>query len=296
MVRRDLHQDNRLSWNAATVAHNSHKRDQAHFFRQGGSTLFPEELELLGDLRGMSLLHLQCNAGQDTLSLATLGAETVGVDISDEAIEFARRLSADSGVRARFERADVYDWLAAAAGKPTRYDIVFSSYGALIWLSDLGSWAASLSRILKPGGRLVLVEFHPFAMVFDYDWSRRFPYFGQGQVMTWEEGVGDYVAMSGPALAPSGYDEGVQDFNNPHRCHEFAHSIAELLTAVLDAGLAIESWREYPYSNGAKLFQDMVEGPGKRMYPPSQTPNLPLMFGLVARRPNNQAPMPKETP
>ena len=108
MVRRDLHQDNRLSWNAATVAHNSHKQDQAHFFRQGGSTLFPEELELLGDLRGMSLLHLQCNAGQDTLSLATLGAETVGVDISDEAIEFARRLSADSGVKARFERADAF--------------------------------------------------------------------------------------------------------------------------------------------------------------------------------------------
>lgn len=284
MIRKDLHEENRLSWNAATVAHNSHKQDQARFFRQGGSTLFPEELALLGDLTGKSLLHLQCNAGQDTLSLAALGADALGVDISDEAIAFARSLSAATDIDARFERADVYDWLAAAAGNKKRFDIVFSSYGALVWLSDLAAWAAGLARVLKPGGRLVLVEFHPFAMVFDYDWSHRFPYFGQGQAMTWEGGVGDYVAMSGPALAPSGYVDGLAQFENPHRCHEFAHSVADLISAVLAAGLHLETWREYPYSNGARLFENMVEGPGKRMYPPADTPNLPLMFGLVAHK------------
>ena len=66
----DFEEQNRRSWNAATLAHNSHKGDQALFLRQGGSTLFPEELALLGDVRGRSLLHLQCNAGQDSLSLA----------------------------------------------------------------------------------------------------------------------------------------------------------------------------------------------------------------------------------
>lgn len=91
-MRKDLHEANRLSWNAATVAHNSHKGDQAAFFRRGGSTLFPEELDLLGDIAGLSLLHLQCNSGQDSLSLAQLGADVTGVDISDEAIAFARRL------------------------------------------------------------------------------------------------------------------------------------------------------------------------------------------------------------
>ena len=47
-----MHEQNRRSWNAATPAHNSHKRDQAVFLREGGSTLFPEELELLGELGG----------------------------------------------------------------------------------------------------------------------------------------------------------------------------------------------------------------------------------------------------
>lgn len=288
MVRKDLHEENRLSWNAATVAHNSHKVNQAEFFSNGGSTLFPEEIELLGELKGIDLLHLQCNAGQDSLSLAALGANVTGIDISDEAIDFARHLSAESGIKATFERADVYDWLEQAANKSRLYDVAFSSYGALVWLSDLKTWAAGQAQVLRPGGKLVLVEFHPFSMVFDYDWTHRFPYFGQGQPMTWEDGIGDYVAMSGPALAPSGYRDGSQDFQNPHRCHEFAHSVADLISAVLDAGLVVEGWHEYPYANGARLFENMVERPGKRMFPPPDRPNLPLMYGLVARKPGPQ--------
>ena len=57
-MRKELHQANRLSWNAATRAHNSHKGDLAKYLREGRSTLFPEELGLLGDVRGRSLVHL----------------------------------------------------------------------------------------------------------------------------------------------------------------------------------------------------------------------------------------------
>src|SRR5262249_27059519 len=135
-ARRALHEQNRRSWNGATRAHNSHKRDQAKFLREGGSLLCREEAALLGDLSGKSVVHLQCNSGQDTLSIKQLGAvQLLGVDISDEAIEFARRLSADSGVQASFVRADVYDWLTSAARVQQRWDVVFCSFGAIIWLS-----------------------------------------------------------------------------------------------------------------------------------------------------------------
>src|SRR5918998_3195886 len=99
-----MHEENRQSWNAATEAHNSHKRDQAAFLRNGGSTLFPEEIALLGDIAGRTLMHLQCNAGQDSLSLAARGAIVTGVDISDTAIAFARQLSADADISATFHR------------------------------------------------------------------------------------------------------------------------------------------------------------------------------------------------
>jgi SAM-dependent methyltransferase len=284
MPSNPLHEDNRIAWNAATVAHNSHKADQARFLREGGTTLFPEELELLGDVAGRSLLHLQCNAGQDSLCLARLGATVTGVDISDEAIAFARRLASETGIPATFVRSDVYDWLAEAAARPERYDVVFSSYGVLVWLSDLGAWARGIAAVLAPGGRFVLVEFHPFSMVFGWDWSHKHPYFAGGVPHTYEDGVGDYVALSDGALAPSGYLEGVKDFVNPHRGHEFQWGLGEVATALLDAGLVITALREYPYMNAARLFDRMRELPGKRMVPPEDVPNLPLMFGLVATK------------
>jgi SAM-dependent methyltransferase len=282
MLRKELHEANRLAWNEATAAHNSHKRDQAAYLRAGGSTLYPEEQALLGDLAGKALLHLQCNAGQDTLSLARQGAVVTGVDISDTAIDFARRLAAESGIPGTFVRADVYDWLAQAAREGQRFDRVFSSYGAVVWLSDLAAWAQGIAALLAPGGRFVLVEFHPFSMVFEWDWTLKYPYFNAGQPAAYETGIGDYVAMSGLALAPSGYLEGVADFKNSHPGYEFNWTIADILGALLGAGLAITAYREYPYANGAKLFSGMRELPGGRMVPPEGLPALPLMYGVSA--------------
>jgi SAM-dependent methyltransferase len=280
MSQKDLHEVNRASWNAATEAHNSHKRDQAAFFRGGGGTLYPEEIELLGDLHGKSLLHLQCNAGQDTLSLARLGATVTGVDISDTAVDFARSLSAEAGIPATFERADVYDWLAAATAT---YDVVFTSYGALVWLSDLSAWGRGVARVLKPGGRVVVMEFHPVFNMFEDGWKLTYDYMG-GTRLTFE-GVGDYVAFAGEVLAPSGYQEGVVNFNNPHPSHEFCWGVSDIVSPLLDAGLRLTHLREYPYSNGFKRFADMPESPGGRFVMPEGMPQIALMLGVVVEKP-----------
>jgi SAM-dependent methyltransferase len=284
MLRKDLHEANRLAWNEATDAHNSHKADQAAFFRAGGDTLYPEELALLGDVSGKTLLHLQCNAGQDTLSLARHGAIITGVDISDTAITFARQLAADAGIPAAFHRADIYDWLAAAAQEGQQFDRVFSSYGALPWLSDLKTWAKGIAAVLAPGGRFALLEFHPYAFIFDESWTHQYSYFTNGQPQAFESGIGDYVAMSGSDLAPMGYLEGVRDFHNPHPGYEFWWTVTDIVGALLDAGLTLAALREYPYANGARLFNDMRALPGSRMVPPANVPDLPLMLGVVAEK------------
>jgi hypothetical protein len=98
------------------------------------------------------------------------------------------------------------------------------------------------------------------------------------------EGIGDYIRMSGAALTPSGWVEGVTDFRNPHPGHEWHWTLADLVGALLSAGLTVTALEEYPYANGCKLFDRMREGPGQRMYPPDDLPALPLMFGLAARK------------
>jgi SAM-dependent methyltransferase len=281
-MTRDLHQQNRRSWNHATRAHNAHKGDQAAFLRSGGSTLFPEELELLGDVRGKRIVHLQCNSGQDSLSLAARGAQVTGVDISDEAIEFARRLSLESGIVARFERADVFDWLATTQDV---FDIAFASYGALCWLSDIRTWARGIARILAPAGRLVVVEFHPTLNLFDDNGQIGFgPGGGNGGAhIEWKTGVGDYVAASEGAL-PAGDHIATEPFENPEPSHEWDWSVADVVDAVACAGLRIETVREWRYSNGCRFFPTMVALENKRWALPPGSPTVSLMYGLAAMK------------
>jgi SAM-dependent methyltransferase len=280
---RDLREQNRLSWNAVIKAHDSHRTNLAGFLREGGSTLFPEERTLLGDLDGKTLAHLQCNSGGDSLSLALLGASVTGVDVSDEAIASARRLSSKSGIPADFVRADVYDWLAATAREEgPRFDVVYGSYGVVCWLPDLRTWAEGIASILRPGGRFVLVDFHPTAMLFDEHWNHAHAYYSGGEPLAEDNGVGDYVAEAGGGLTPAGFVEGVRDFDNPQRCHLFRWGLGEVVTAVAGAGLRITILQEYPYSNGERHFAEMRELPERRMVPPKSVPAVPLMYGICA--------------
>jgi SAM-dependent methyltransferase len=255
--------------------------------REGGSTLFPEEIELLGDVKGKRLLHLQCNAGQDTLSLAArLRADVTGVDISDEAIAFARTLAQDSGISGTFVRSDIYDWLAR---NEDLYDVVFVSYGAIMWLSDIVSWAKGIAKALNPGGRLVLIEFHPLIGLLDgaltADWKQANDYMG-GTHYRYEVGVGDYVAEAGGSSTNTGQTVANDTpWQNPHPSHEFSWGVGEVVSALINAGLRITALHEYPYCNGFKPYPSMLELPGRRMKFSEDMPLMPLMFAVCANKP-----------
>lgn len=285
MQKRELNEQNRRSWNAVVPAHESHRPAQAEFFRSGGITLFAEERELLGEVRGKQIAHLLCNAGQDTLSLAQLGGRVLGVDISDEAIDRARALAAASGLDAVFERSDVYDWLGETQAQGRGFDLVYCAYGAICWLHDLDTWARGLAAILRPGGRFVLLEFHPLSNMLDHDWRWSASYPAGGQQLDLP-GVGDYVGAA-EGLAPGGFDQGIGDFTNPEPAHLFRWGIGDVVSAIAGAGLVLETLREYPFVNGERPFSRMV-AEGRRLFPPPDVPQLPLMYGLAARKANDE--------
>lgn len=276
MKKQHDYETTRQSWNKATKNHNSHKGDQAAFFRAGGDTLFPEEVALLGDIRGKSLVHLQCNAGQDSLSLAKRGAKVTGVDFSEEAIGFAKTLSENSGIGADFELAEVVEWLEHT---DKRFDIAFASYGATCWLPDIEPWAKGIYRILNDGGWLTYVEFHPLLWCFTEDIKpMEDSYFDK---VPYNDPVGDYVALSGAGLLA---EANAIAKENEIPAISWQHGFAEMIDTIAQAGFRIERAKEYPYSNGCRILEGLVETKGRRFRWPDGIAEMPLMYGIRARK------------
>ena len=157
---------NRRHWDEVVPIHMRSDLYDVDSFKAGKSKLKPVEREELRDVRGKTMLHLQCHFGLDTLSWAREGAIVTGVDFSEPAIEGAKALAAETGIEARFIISDVY---SLPDRLEEEFDIVFTSYGAICWLPDIGRWAQVVTRFLKPGGTFYMVEFHPVCGIFDND-------------------------------------------------------------------------------------------------------------------------------
>jgi SAM-dependent methyltransferase len=267
MTEADWFELNRVAWNTRTRVHLTSAFYDLPSFRAGASSLKPIEIDEVGDVRGKTLLHLQCHFGQDTLAWARLGARVTGLDLSDEAIEAARALARELSLDARFVQANVYDAPAALQGET--FDVVFTSYGVLGWLPDLGRWARAAAACLKPGGVLHLIEFHPILWAYDDAFERiAYAYDGHGEpIITEQEGT--YANRSAPiTLREAGFN----------------HGLATVVTALLDAGLTLTRLRELDWSP-YNIFPDMEEGPPGQFHMRKFGRRLPLVFALSARLP-----------
>src|SRR3990170_7298352 len=100
---------NREHWDEATEIHARGDAYGIEDFKAGRCQLHRIEVEELGDVTDKRLLHLQCHFGLDTLSWARRGAIVTGVDFSPKAIDQARSLADEAGVRADFICSDVLE-------------------------------------------------------------------------------------------------------------------------------------------------------------------------------------------
>src|SRR5215475_8546308 len=127
-------------------------------FRAGEDALHAIEAAELGDISGKRVLHLQCHIGRDTLCLVRRGAIATGLDFSGAALEVARRLAEETGLKADFVQGTVDD---APHLTPGPFDLVFTTWGTICWLPDMAAWAKIIATVLAPGGQLYFADAHP---------------------------------------------------------------------------------------------------------------------------------------
>jgi SAM-dependent methyltransferase len=255
---------NKESWNKRTDAHVQSEFYDVAGFLKGNSSLNSIELELLGDVQGKRILHLQCHFGQDSISLARLGAIVTGVDLSDKAIDAANELAQQANVAATFICCDVYDLPQHLTGT---FDIVFTSYGTIGWLPDLDRWAAIVSRFLKPCGTFVFVEFHPVVWMFDNDFERiDYPYFNTEAIVETETGT---------------YAD--RDAAINQECVTWNHPISEVLNSLLHNGLELNSLDEFDYSP-YNCFNKTIEYAPKHYRIAHLGHKIPMVYAIKASK------------
>jgi SAM-dependent methyltransferase len=270
----DLKAINKKYWDALVAVNSDTEGNDGYnvkAFLAGEGDLHPIELAELPDVAGLSLLHLQCHFGMDTLKLARKGARVTGFDYSSAAIEKARWLAGEVGIDATFIEGDLYDAPDLIDGQ---FDAVFASWGAINWLPDIQAWAKVVADFVKPGGWFYLAEGHPVAYTIDDEdpdgpVKVRYPYFHKPEPLCFQT-----------TTAYADNDTQLEVTEN----HEWFHPVGEVVTSLIQAGLRLEFLNEHPEITWRAMPYLVPGAPGQyRM--PDDRPNIPLSFSLLARKP-----------
>jgi SAM-dependent methyltransferase len=265
---------NRAHWDDKVALHLGPRGYNLASLRAGHGRFNAIEEAELWPVAGSRILHLQCHFGSDSLKLAQRGATVVGLDFSAPAIDAARRLAAELGLagRAHFVHADLYD-APAAIPERAAFDIVFVTWGAIIWLPDIHRWAQIVCHFLKPGGSLYLAEAHPAAMVFDDaamlpDGRPGYfaPYFSREPVVM--EEAHDYVDETTTVANATTYT--------------WVHPLGDVISGLLKAGMTLDWLHEHDAVTW-HMFDVLVRG-ADRLWRWPDKPWLPLAFSLRATR------------
>ncbi|MFZ4263725.1 class I SAM-dependent methyltransferase [Sphingobacterium sp. HJSM2_6] len=255
---------NKELWNLKTPNHIKSDFYGQEAFLGGKSSLNAVELNLLGDVQGKDILHLQCHFGQDSLSLARMGAQVTGIDLADEAINYANTVAKELQLNAQFVCDDVYNTFNILQ---KQFDIVFASYGTIGWLPDLMPWAKMISQSLKPNGKLVFVEFHPVIWMFDNDFKQfQYSYFNVESIVDNEEGT---------------YAD--REANIKATAISWNHPLTDVLQSLLANGLQIDTFHEYDFSP-YNCFSNCLEiAPGKFQIEGLEG-KIPMVYAITATK------------
>ena len=260
-------------WDEWTRIHEASEFYDLEGFKRGGVRINDYERDEIGDVTGLRLLHLQCHFGIDTLSWARLGAKVTGADFSQAAVDLATRTAAEIGIAdARFVRSDLFELPNNLEGD---FDLVYTSGGVLGWMPDINRWAKVVAHFVRPGGRFYITEIHPVANSFENEGVAPgelrlvYPYWEHRAPLAFDN-VGSYADPDALVSVPKEYG--------------WDHGLGEIVTALIDAGLRIDSLREFPFVHWKLDF--LEESPdGTWRLPESVKGELPLYFSILATKP-----------
>ena len=119
------------------------------------------------DIAGKRIANVCGSDGRRTVPFAVLGAEATLFDISEPQIKYALELAEAVGVKLEYVLGDFIETDVTKHGN--MFDFVYTEGGIIGYFSDIDAFTKMLYAITKPGGQLILSDFHPFRKVIDVE-------------------------------------------------------------------------------------------------------------------------------
>jgi SAM-dependent methyltransferase len=237
MAENDLHEENRRGWDAVSAQWQQRIDGHIDWRRcpaDPGIALVEEELPYLQDVSDQEVCVLGSGDNLVVFTLAGMGAQVTSVDISQTQLDIAAGRARELGLDIEFVRSDVTELSGLADGT---FDLVYTGGHVAAWVSDLDRYYAEAGRILRPGGRIVVNEYHPFRRL----WKASVPTL-ELEVPYFERGPFEYDRS-----------EEVDDWGGgPLPSHEYHWTVGDFASALFKGGFELTALHEFGY----RVYED----------------------------------------
>jgi ubiquinone/menaquinone biosynthesis C-methylase UbiE len=131
--------------------------------------LIPNTLELLGEIKGKSILDLGCGEGGYSRLISKMGADVTAIDGSEKLIEIAGKKAEQEGLAIKYfvRNANSFDDIESES-----FDIVLATM-SLMDVEDYTGSIAEVKRVLKKDGLLLMSISHPCFSGKKTGWNKR---------------------------------------------------------------------------------------------------------------------------
>lgn len=180
---------------------------------------------------GVKIANICGSCGKKAVPLAVMGADVTVFDISRENARYATEMAAAAGVAIAYEVGDVLETDMAKYGG--YFDVVFMEGGVLHYFHDLDAFMKIMHDLLKPGGKMILSDFHPLTKMHD--------------VLHFQRPAMSYFStevFEGEMPHAKFYEE--EKRKTFPKCRLRLYTVSEIINTVIDAGFTLQQFDEHP--------------------------------------------------
>lgn len=188
--------------------------------------------------RGLKVANICGSCGKKAVPLAVLGADVTVFDISEDNRKYALELAEAADVKLAYVVGDVLDIDLKTYGNT--FDVVFMEGGILHYFHDIDEFMAIMYAILKPDGKMICSDFHPFGKIIDVPGAK--------------QPEGDYFStevFQGEMAHAKFFPEEIRQ--NMPLCSYRKYTISEIINAAIKTGFTLDRFDEHPAWTDPKL-------------------------------------------